>query len=251
MTAPVVPPPPSASPPPPEQPGGWRQRVKISSLVFIAFMAIIGSALLITKISGFNLNNATPTALAARIATPDATTLRATRTPPPTNTPDSTLKIYITGEIKKPGVYVMRPGDRLEDAINQAGGFTDEADQTHLDLAQRVKDEMKIVVPVRATAGATPAQAGVILPGGNAGQPTSAAGAGKPTATATRTPGKINLNTASQADLESLPGIGEVLAQRIIEYRTTHGPFKTLDDLKKVQGITKATQDKIKDQVTF
>lgn len=241
MSAPVVPPP--VVPPPPEKPKSWFQR-NLFTLIFLIFMVVVGSGILITRATGFSLNAATPTAIPVKVSS--AETPRPTRTPPPP-TVDQTLKVYVTGEIQKPDVYVMRSGDRIEDAINLAGGFTENADKTRLDLAQRVKDEMHIVVPAKVAPGTPSQPGGITVPGGGnvPGTP------GKATATATRTPGKINVNTGSAADLETLPGIGEVLAQRIVEYRTKNGPFKALDDLKKVQGVTKATLDKIKDLVTF
>lgn len=216
----------------------------------IAFMLLIGGAILVTKFTGFTVANSTPTASPARVAavaTPVIAPITATISrPSPTAT--STIKVYIIGAVSNPGVYIMRPTDRIEDVITQAGGFTAEADQSRLNLAQRLQDEMQIVVPVRPTPGATPPPGGVSLPSDTANQGTPAKGKG---ATPTRTPGKMNINTASAADLESLPGIGEILAQRIVEYRTKNGPFKVLNDLKKVQGVNNSTLEKIKDQVIF
>lgn len=245
MSAPSVPPP--VAPPPPQDPKKWWQNQHPLTWFFVLFMLLVGAGILITKTTGFSFNNPTPTAVAAKAATPKPDTPHATRTTPPTPTIDPTIKVYVTGEVLKPDVYVMRSGDRIEDAINLAGGFTGDADKTRLDLAQRVKDEMHIVVPAKVAPGTPSPPGGITLPAGTMAQTSP----GKAAANPTRTPGKINLNTASAADLESLPGIGEVLAQRIVEYRTKNGPFKVLDDLKKVQGVNKATLDKIKDLVTF
>jgi competence protein ComEA len=244
MVAPIPPP----VTPPPEKSKSWSQRFNVGTFVFILFMLLIGSALLVSKLTGFNLNSPTPTPLASRVitATVEATVVRPTHTPP-TPTLDLTIKVYITGEVVKPDVYVMRSGDRIEDVINLAGGFTETADKTHLDLAQRVKDEMHIVIPAQITPGSAPPDGGVTLPAGGASQ----LGSGKVNATTNPVPGKINLNTAGQAELDSLPGIGEVLSQRIFEYRAKNGSFKTLEDLRKVQGVTKATLDKIRDLVTL
>ncbi len=166
-----------------------------------------------------------------------------TPTVPPSPTADPSIKVFITGEVQKPGVYQMHSGDRIIDAIQLAGGFGEQADQTKLDLAQRVKDEMRIEVPrLVATAPAATVVVGPISP---------PAIAVPPTATATPGDGKINVNTASAAELDKLPGIGATLSQRIVEYRTKNGPFKSIDDLRKVTGITKSVADKIKDLIIF
>ena len=159
-------------------------------------------------------------------------------------TDDNIIKIYILGEVLNPGVYEMKPGDRLQEAIQAAGGFTERADRTKLDLAQRVRDEMRIEIP-RVPDSPTP------LPTTGPGTPTATA-LPPPTTAAPASAGKVNINTASAAELDKLlPGIGPVLAGRIVEYRTNNGPFKTLDDLRKVSGLTKAVVDKIKDLITF
>ncbi len=246
MSAPVVPPPPV--PPPPNNQGNNFFPFKLGTLIFLFFMLIIGGAILISRFTGLptsTLNNSASNALAARSPGPKVGTI--TPTPHlilvPTPTIDPTIKVFVTGEVANPGVYIMKTGDRVEDAIEKAGGFTEKADEEALDLAQRVKDEMKIVVPVLPAASATPQPGGITLP------PTEKALT--PTGKISVTPGKVNVNTASQAELESLPGIGPVLAQRIIDYRAKNGPFKTLDELRKVQGLTRTVLDKIKDRVIF
>jgi competence protein ComEA len=222
--------------------------------LFLVFIVLIGSGIYLSRpAAGGTATPASQVAQAAKTPTP-ASRSNLTATPKPNPAASEVIKVYITGEIKNPGVYTMRNGDRLEDLVNQAGGYTDQADQSVLDLAQRVKDEMHVVVPARPTPGATASApaGGVTLPAGVSGQSNnSSAGKTKAAATPTRTPGKINVNLASAAELESLPGIGEVLAQRIIDYRTKNGPFKALEDLRKVQGITNATLEKIKDLVVF
>ncbi|MEI6044226.1 MAG: helix-hairpin-helix domain-containing protein [Chloroflexota bacterium] len=245
MVAPDIPPPAN---PTPEKAKRGSNRLNVGTLVFLLFMLLVGSALLVSKLTGFNLNSPTPTVGSAVAVKSEATaTVRPTH-PPPTPTPDLTIKVYVTGEVVKPDVYVMRPGDRIEDAINLAGGFTEQADKTHLDLALRVQDEMHIVIPAQITPDPNPPDGGVTLPAGGASQPGSS---GNSAVNANSLSAKINVNTATQAELDSLPGIGAVLSKRILDYRTKNGSFKTLDDLKKVQGITKATFDKIKDLVTL
>jgi competence protein ComEA len=143
----------------------------------------------------------------------------------------------------------MGPDDRVEDLVIKAGGFTPDSDPSRLNLAVKLHDEMQVVVPARSPSGTASPSGGITLaPDSVANQATTTKGKG---ATPTPTPGKMNINTASADELENLPGIGEVLAQRIVEYRTKNGPFKMLIDLKKVQGVTNATLDKVKDLIIF
>lgn len=198
----------------------------------------IGLGVLITNLTGTKAANVNATS--GKAAAPTRVVGVAGVSP----TDDSTIKIYVLGEVLNPGVYEMKPGDRLQEAIQAAGGFTARADRTKLDLAQRVRDEMRIEIPALPD---TPTP----LPTTGPGTPTATA-LPPPTTAAPASSGKLNINTASAAELDKqLPGIGPVLAGRIVEYRTNNGPFKTLDDLRKVSGLTKSVIDKIKDLITF
>lgn len=123
--------------------------------------------------------------------------------------------VHVTGAVNAPGVFTL-PGDaRVDDAVRAAGATAD-ADLSQLNLAQKLTDGQKIVVP---KAGETP--------------PATSADGG----TSDGDGALINLNTASQAELETLPSIGEVRAQAIIDYRETNGGFKSIEELKEVSGI--------------
>ncbi|MCS7285595.1 MAG: helix-hairpin-helix domain-containing protein [Anaerolineae bacterium] len=148
-------------------------------------------------------------------------------TPPPTPTP-SPLRVYVSGAVLHPDVYSLPPGSILKDALMAAGGPSPEADLDSINLAMPLRDGMHVFVPRKGEA--TPAAA--------------------PVAPSPSSPSLININTASQAELESLPGIGPTLARRIIEFRETHGPFKSIEDLKKVPGIGEAIFSRIKDLIT-
>lgn len=148
-------------------------------------------------------------------------------TPPPTPTP-SPLRVYVSGAVLKPDVYSLPPGSIVKDALVAAGGPSPEADLDSINLAMPLKDGMHVLIPRKGEA--SPVAASVLSP-----QSTSPL---------------ININTASQAELESLPGIGPVLARRIIEFRQTHGPFNSIEELKKVPGIGEATFSRIKDYIT-
>ncbi|AQS59925.1 ComEA family DNA-binding protein [Desulforamulus ferrireducens] len=141
------------------------------------------------------------------------------------------LLVHVTGAVAKPGLYKLPPGSRVNDAIEQASALP-EADLSNLNLAARLKDEQKIIVPSQIQP-AVPSEA--ITPG------STVVVAPVPGAKATPGPaptsGKVNINTASAAELDSLPGIGPALAERIIQYRQTNGLFQEPRDLLNVSGI--------------
>lgn len=161
-----------------------------------------------------------------------------------THTPSSPapIAVYVSGAVSNPGVYTLPAEARVGDAINAAGGPQPEADMERINLAARLTDEQHIRV-------------------GRKGEPTVQAdsldtlepGARPSAATTTQEPGsiteKINLNNADAAALEALPGIGEVLAARIVADREKNGPFKSVDDLKRVAGIKDAVLSRLRDLV--
>jgi len=134
--------------------------------------------------------------------------------------------------VRKPGLVRLPAGARVADAIEAAGGVLPDTDLSFVNLARKVVDGELIVVGVTPPPGvAGPA-------GGAAGTPP-----GGPAAL-------VNLNTASLAELQTLPGIGAVLAQRILDYRTKHGQFRSVDELRQVEGIGDAKFAQLKDRVT-
>lgn len=128
----------------------------------------------------------------------------------------SEVVVHVAGAVSSPGVYTLPADSRVDDAIRAAGATAD-ADLSQLNLAQKLADGQKITVPV---AGAAPAD-----------------GSSAATTADSDNGGLININTATQEELESLPSIGEVRAQAIITYREEHGGFRTIDELKEVSGI--------------
>ncbi len=142
--------------------------------------------------------------------------------------PVATLIVDVAGWVRKPGVYELTDGDRVIDALDSAGGAKKGADLTTLNLAAPLSDGQQIIVP----------------------EPLSKTSSGPPVGASDPSSALININTADATQLESLSGIGEVLAQRIIDYRTEHGPFATVDDLDNVSGIGPATLAEIRDQIT-
>lgn len=155
--------------------------------------------------------------------------------------------VYVTGAVHNPGVYPFPETARIYEAVERAGGMTDEADREFLNLAQVMADGMQIRVPTQEeTAGMTPAQAGA--DGGNAAQTVSGGGG------ASQTSGsgvqKINLNTASREELLTLPGIGEAKAAAVVAYREANGGFSSIEDIKNVEGIKEGVFQKIKELIT-
>jgi len=140
----------------------------------------------------------------------------------PTPSP-AVLVVYVTGWVVHPGVYDFSDGDRVIDAIDRAGGVRSGADLAGINLAARLADGMQITVGRRGQ----PGSAGIGSGAGSAGS----GGAG-----ADRNAG-VNINSATLDQLDSLPGIGPALAQRIVDYREQHGPFHSIEELMKVSGI--------------
>lgn len=134
------------------------------------------------------------------------------------------ITIYINGEVKNPGLYKLKDGSRIGDALKLSGGFTKNAYKKNLNLAKKIKDEDHIYVEniesSECSKGST-----------------------------NKKSNKINVNTASKEELQSVSGIGEVTATKIIEYRNDNGKFKTLDDLKKIDRIGEKTFNKFKEKL--
>jgi competence protein ComEA len=160
--------------------------------------------------------------------------------------PDATVVVAVAGAVGTPGVYSL-PGDpRVADAIRVAGGALPDADLAGINPAQRLRDEARIVVPGRSpTASAGPIPSTVAS--GMEASPTPAIGS---TSVASGTSTPLDLNRASAAELERLPGLGPVLAQRIVDYRAANGPFMSVDELAEVSGISPRMVDELRTLVT-
>jgi competence protein ComEA len=141
------------------------------------------------------------------------------------------LFVDVAGWVRHPGVYEFATGQRVIDAIDAAGGARPGADLAALNLAAPLTDGTQILVP---KSGPAPAGGGTTIPG------TGDAGGGA----------LVNVNTASATELETLDGIGEVIAAAIVDYRTQNGPFTSVDQLEDVSGIGPSTLEAIRDAVT-
>jgi len=147
--------------------------------------------------------------------------------PAPASSSSEDVVVDVAGKVVRPGLYHLKQGARVADAVSAAGGPRHGVDLTSVNLAARVSDGQQIVIglpagAVPAGAGAGTADSGSPAQGGAGG-----AGGGAP----------VNLNTATLEQLETLPGIGPALGQRILDFRTTHGPFSSVDQLNDVSGI--------------
>ncbi|NCU17476.1 helix-hairpin-helix domain-containing protein [Pallidibacillus pasinlerensis] len=147
------------------------------------------------------------------------------------------IKVDLKGAVQKPGVYTAQEGERVIDLINRAGGFLDDADQTKINLSQKVADEMVIYVPKVGEDSNVMDQVASFFQPQQSGNEASS-------------DGKVNINQADSTLLQTLPGIGPSKAEAIIEYRETNGPFKMIEDIMNISGIGEKTFEKLKNSIT-
>ena len=195
-----------------DSPGGWKPFLEGFVLASLAWVGVIFL---------YRLFDRPPQSEVALVPPPP------TVTPSPTFTP-SPLYVHVSGDVHSPGVYMLSPGDRVEDAIRAAGGALPDADLDAIDLAAKLVDGEKIYVP--HIGEATPAQRTLRL-------------RKTPTPTVVF---PVDINTASLQELEALPRIGPSLAKRIVQNR----PYGSIEDIMRVPGIGQSTFDKIKDKIT-
>lgn len=154
---------------------------------------------------------------------------------------EAIIYVHICGAVNDEGVYELKGGDRVIDAIEYAGGFTDEACTDEVNLAQKVVDEQYIYIPTREEINN--------IYDGQTNMKISQR-ISSVTEASSQDGSKVDINTADKAGLMTLTGIGEVKAKSIIEYREKNGAFQSTEDIKKVSGIGEASFDKIKDEIT-
>lgn len=152
------------------------------------------------------------------------------------NSEKSGVYVYICGEVAAPGVYELSKDSRIYEAVDAAGGFTENAARESVNLASKVSDGMQITIYNKEEAASLPAGSGSAV--GNTGQG------------GTSGSGLVNLNTATKEELMTLKGIGEAKAEDIIRYREKSGGFKKIEDIMKISGIKEAGFQKIKDNIT-
>lgn len=153
------------------------------------------------------------------------------------------LTVYVTGAVNKPGVVKIKDGARVIDAIEVCGGVLATADTAKINMAQLVKDGVQVTVPEKNVALMKQTQAN--------SKAETAKNSGGQVKSSSRSEEKININTADQAELDKLPGVGPATATAIIEYRQKEGQFQSIEDLKKVSGIGEAKFKKFADRITI
>ncbi len=176
-------------------------------------LLIAAAALALLAVAGRTLAGAgTATAPPAAALVPE----RAAATP--------ALVVHVAGAVRQPGLYRLAEGKRVADAVARAGGATAPADTAAINLAAPLADGMQVVVPRRV--------------------------AGAAGAAAAAAPGRVSLGSASAAELDALPGVGPVTAQKIVDYRAAHGGFRSVDDLDAIPGIGPARIEQLRDLTT-
>lgn len=194
------------------------QRYRGYILLSLAWLAALGGVLFVVK---------RPQPAPLQILPPPPTA-----TPAPTPTPRP-LRIYVTGAVQAPDVYELPADSIVKDAITAAGGATEEADLEAINQALPLSDGAQVHVPRRQENPPTPPVISLPLlqttPGFSSGPA-----------------GRVNINTATAEELDTLPGIGPAMAQRIIEGR----PYSSIEDIQRVKGIGQATFEKLRDLIT-
>lgn len=194
------------------------QRGKVIFIIALAFLIVIGSFY-----SFWQKNSVSDQVSSAEVL--------AKETKDKEEKPNEII-VYISGAVNKPGVFKLAHNARVIDLVTMAGGLTTEADVTKINMAQMVKDGMHINVVAKMLS----VQSGGVL----------SANTGK-----VQGNNIININTADKSALDTLPGVGPVLAEKIIEYRQTNGSFSDTEGLKKVPGLGGSKFEKLKDKITI
>ena len=153
----------------------------------------------------------------------------------------SALVVHVVGAVRRPGLYRLRDGARVADAVSRAGGATRAADLAALNLAAPLVDGIQVLVPQQpAATGPGQATGGDPSADGTTGAAAGGVGLG----------GKVSLSSATVDQLDELPGVGPITAQKILDYRAEHGPFRSVDDLDAVPGIGPTRIEQLRDLVT-
>ena len=156
---------------------------------------------------------------------------------------ENKIIVDIKGEVKNPGCFEVSDALRIKDVIDLAGGLTENADTSNINLSSKVHDEMVIIIDKKEDVKE-------VINNEESVKVETKTNNTK-TTTTTKTTGKISINKASVKELTTLSGIGEAKAKKIVDYREKNGPFKSIDDIKKVSGIGEAIFAKIKDYITL
>lgn len=170
-----------------------------------------------------------------------------------TETNDAPVVVFVCGEVNEPGVYELKPGARISDAVCAAGDFTEDAAYDYLNLAEKINDGIKIYVPSEEEVWELKEaqKDGLNIDYLGAGLNGNLASAGNTDSTSKSgiTNGMVNINTATKEEMMTLPGIGEAKAELIISYREENGAFQSPQDIMKISGIKEGLYNKIKEKI--
>jgi len=202
--------------------------------------AVGAGAVVVALMAGVALWRFWPAAPAPEVAFTTEAVEPVDESMPETVPPEPELVVHVTGAVLRPGVYTMRSGDRVADAVAAAGGALGSAACDAVNLARMIADGERIYMPTLAEI-----EAGAPVEAGGGAEWGAAAPAGAVSAT-----GVVDINRATVAELETLPGVGPATAQKIVDDREANGPFATPEDLMRVPGIGAKKFEAMRDQVT-
>ena len=219
------------------------KRVTLFVLVVAAVVISVSSLWPKQNADGFSIESQ------AKVVESDATSVRSEPGDKPSVSTEKAesrqvLVVYITGAVANPGVYELEVGGRLNDAVNMAGGLADGAAINYINLASTLKDGVHIHIPYVSEIES--GEAARIVSNGAAGITEASNPSGTEKAPQIQL---VNINTATATELETLPGVGPVIAKRIIDYREKYGAYKNIGELKNVSGIGDKTFEGLADRI--
>jgi len=220
---------------------GWLAKIRADPgrAGAVALAAVAAIAVLVTI---FTLMREQPAPVASAKLPPVDMAASASRNPSPSPRPNQPVVVSVVGLVHTPGLVTLAPGARIADALKAAGGTTDGADTIGLNMARQVDDGEQIVVGIAPIKGQPAVLGSSVSPGSTAPGPTSSAS--RPAKGAPAQP--INLNTATVQQLDTLPGVGPVMAAAIAAWRDAHGKFTSVDQLGEVDGIGPGRLEKLR-----
>jgi competence protein ComEA len=205
-------------------------------------LAVVGIGLVAAIVAGVAMASSRPKAEAAP-ALPAAASAMANSSSVPASPANTHIVISVVGKVANPGLVTLADGARVADAVQAAGGVLPGTDVTALNLARKLADGEQIYVGIPVPPGAADPPPDPATPSDAGTSTKSKKGKAAPDQ-------KVDLNTASAGDLETLPGVGDATAQRIVTWRSQHGSFNSIDQLRDVGGIGQGKFAKLKDLVT-
>lgn len=224
---------------------GWQGRLHLGKVKLPVLVGAACVALLVIGITGFGVARAFTTEGFAVTKGEEAAVVvsdSGQASVPVAEKAPAQVCVYVSGEVTCPDIYYLDEGSRVADAVTAAGGFTDAAATDALNLARTLIDGEQIAVPAQ---GSETAGASALTSQGSVGSTTGGSGGG-PVASAG---GRVNINTADAATLQTLNGVGESTAKKIVADREANGPYKTIEDLKRVSGIGDKKFENLRDSI--